>query len=76
MEWGARSLQSPHYQVGLKGLGRKVVRQKSATVNLENLLLEKYLREKEAKKSSLEVWIEIFPKFSKLNISDWSRPRC
>ena len=47
-------------QVGLKGLSRKVIKHKSATVNLENLLLEKYLREKETKKNSLEVRAEIF----------------
>ena len=46
-------------QGGPRGLSRKVIRHKSATVNLENLLLEKYLREKETKKKSLEVrWWE------------------
>ena len=39
----------------MKGLSRKVIKRKSATVNLENLLMEKYLREKENKKNSLEV---------------------
>ena len=37
-----------------------MIKHKSATVNLENLLLEKYLREKETKKNSLEVRAEIF----------------
>ena len=39
-----------------------MIKHKSATVNLENLLLEKYLREKETKKNSLEVRSEIFLK--------------
>ena len=38
-----------------------MIKHKSATVNLENLLLEKSLREKETKKNSLEVTSEIFP---------------
>ena len=46
---------SHYFQLNMKGLSRKVVKRKSATVNLENLLMEKYLREKENKKNSLEV---------------------
>ena len=43
------------FQLDLKSLNRKVIKRKSATVNLENLLMEKYLREKEKKKTVLEV---------------------
>ena len=43
------------FQLDLKSLNRKVIKRKSATVNLENLLMGKYLREKEKKKTVLEV---------------------
>ena len=44
-----------HFQLDIKSLNRKVIKRKSATVNLENLLMEKFLREKENKKNLLEV---------------------